>query len=129
MLKILATHTYVTVPDLAAAGRYLEEVCGFKKVRQVTRPGVNVVWYPGLELWEGDPEENPGVGQHLAWQVEDIDETVRMLKKRGVTFETESPKQVDVNLVDTREIIRYIFFTTPVGLRGELVEIGAAEEP
>lgn len=125
MFKIVATHVSMDVSDLAATQEYLEQVCGFEKLRQVTRPEFRVVWYPGLELWQAKPEATPGVVKHVAWQVDDIDEAVRVLKDRGMTFETEEPQQIDVNVVDTGESVRYIFFTSPVGFQGELYQVSS----
>ena len=65
----------------------------------------------------------PGIVKHVAWQVDDIDAAVVDLKAKGVTFDTAEIQQIDVNVVDTGEIVRYIFFTTPVGLQGELYEV------
>ena len=123
MFKILATHVSLDVEDLAATQKYLEDVCGFEKLRQVTRPDFTVVWYPGLELWQAGPDATPGIAKHVAWQVDDIDEAVRELKERGVNFDFEEPKQIDPAAVDTGEIVRYMFFSTPVGLQGEIYEV------
>ncbi|MFH1927349.1 MAG: hypothetical protein ABIK79_04125, partial [Chloroflexota bacterium] len=65
----------------------------------------------------------PGIAKHVAWQVDDIDEAVRELKERGVNFDFEEPKQIDPAVVDTGEIVRYIFFSTSVGLQGELYQV------
>lgn len=127
MFKILATHVSMDVANLDETRKYLEEVCGLKKLRQVTRPTFTVVWYPGLELWQAGPEATPGIVKHVAWQVDDIYEAVRVLKERGVTFETEEPQRIDVDVLDTGEIVRYIFFTTPVGLQGELYQVSPPE--
>ena len=123
MFQIVGTHVSLDVKDLDETVKYFEEVAGLKKLREVRRPGVRVIWYPGLELRQADPSATPGIVQHVAWQVDDIDEAVRALKEQGVTFEADAPKQIDVNVVDTGEIVRFIFFTTPVGLRGELYEV------
>jgi catechol 2,3-dioxygenase-like lactoylglutathione lyase family enzyme len=123
MFKILATHVSIDVEDLDATREYLEDVCGLEKLRQVTRPDFVVVWYPGLELWQVKPDATPGVVKHLAWQVDDLDEAVRVLKEKGVEFNADAPKQIDANVVDTEERVRYAFFTTPVGIQGELYEV------
>jgi len=127
MFKIVATHVSMDVSDLTATQEYLEQVCGFEKLREVKRPDFRVVWYPGMELWQVGPDATPGVVKHVAWQVDDIDEAVRVLKERGMTFETEEPQQIDVNVVDTGESIRYIFFTPPVGIQGELYQVSPPE--
>ena len=124
MFKVLDTHVSVDVANLDEARKYLEENCGLEKLRELNRPGVTVAWYPGLELSQAGPNVRPGIVKHVAWQVDDINQATQILKERGVIFESEEPKQIDVKLLDTREIIRFIFFTTPVGLRGELYQVG-----
>jgi uroporphyrinogen decarboxylase len=111
------------VADLDETMKYLEGTFGLKKLRQVTRPDFIVVWYPGLELWQAGPDATPGVVKHVAWQVDDIDQAVRVLKERGATFESDAPRQIDVDVLDTREVVRFIFFTTPGGLQGELYQV------
>lgn len=123
MFEILATHVSIDVANLNEARKYLEEKLGLQKIREVNRPEFTVVWYPGLELWQASLQATPGMVKHLAWQVDDIDEAVRMLKERGVTFESDRPQQVDVNVVDTGEIVRFIFFTTSLGFQGELYQV------
>ena len=128
MFKIVATHVSMDVADLDGTQKYLEQTCGLEKLREVKRPGFRVVWYPGLELWQAGPEATPGIVKHVAWQVQDIDEAIRVLRGRGVEFETDGPKRIDVDVVDTRERVRYVFFTTPVGFQGELYEVKPAEK-
>ena len=123
MFEIIDSHVSVDVADLEETRRYLEESCGLTKFREVNRPGLTIAWYPGLELWQATGEAAPGIVKHVAWQVDDIDAAVADLKARGVTFDTDEIQQIDVNVVDTGEIVRYIFFTTPVGLQGELYEV------
>ncbi len=123
MFEIIDSHVSVDVADLEETRKYLEERCGLQKSREVKRPGVTVVWYPGLELWQVADDATPGVVKHVAWQVDDIDAAVQDLKENGVTFATEEIQQIDVDVVDTGEIVRYIFFTMPVGLQGELYEV------
>lgn len=123
MFDILGTHVSMDVANLDETTKYLEETLGLKKLRQVTLPDFTIVWYPGLELWQAGPDATPGIAKHVAWQVDDIDEAVRELKERGVNFDFEEPKQIDPAVVDTGEIVRYIFFSTSVGLQGELYQV------
>ena len=123
MFEIIDNHVSVDVADLEATRSYLEESCGLNKLREVNRPGLTIAWYPGLELWQATDDAAPGIVKHVAWQVDDIDAAVVDLKAKGVTFDTEEIQQIDVDVVDTGEIVRYIFFTTPVGLQGELYEV------
>ena len=104
MFNIVGTHVSMDVADLDETRRYLEDVCGLEKLRQVTRPTFTVVWYPGLELWQAGPDSTPGAVKHLAWQVDDIDEAVRVLSQTGASFETEAPQAIDVEVVDLRTL-------------------------
>jgi catechol 2,3-dioxygenase-like lactoylglutathione lyase family enzyme len=124
VFKILATHVSIDVPDLQATKQYLEKTLGIKKLRQVDRPDLGqIVWYPGLELWQAGSDGTAGRVRHVAWQVADIDETIDFLKGNGVVFETEEPRQIDTRYLDTKEVIRFIFFKTPDGLEGELYQV------
>lgn len=126
MFEIIDNHVSMDVVDLEETRRYLEDCCGLTKFREVNRPGLTIVWYPGLELRQVTDDAAAGTVKHVAWQVDDITAAVADLKAKGVTFETEEIQQIDVNVVDTGETVRYIFFTTPVGLQGELYEVRPA---
>jgi catechol 2,3-dioxygenase-like lactoylglutathione lyase family enzyme len=123
MFHILATHVSVDVADLEATMRYLDDVLGLSELREVNRPNVRVVWYPGLELAQAKPESPPGVVKHVAWEVDDILAAMQDLRAQGVTFEGDEPRQIETAVVSTHQRVRYVFFTTPVGLRGELVQV------
>ena len=75
-----------------------------------------IVWFPGLELRQAAKDGAPGTVLHVAWQVDDIDEAVRVLRENGVTFESDEPRRIDAGSLDTDEIVRFIFFETPTGL-------------
>ena len=53
----------------------------------------------------------------------DIDATVERLMVRGVIFDTEEVQAIDVDVVSTKESVRYIFFDMPMGVKGELYEV------
>ena len=76
-------------------------------------------------MWYGEVEagDTPSVLKHFAWQVGDIEVAVRVLMERGVIFDSDRPKTVDPAVVDAGETVRYIFFSTPFGLSGELYEV------
>ena len=110
------------VADLEETIRYLEETLGLPKLREITVDGPGrIVFYPGLEVTQAAPGVTAGVVKHVAWEVEDIYEAIRELKKLGVTFETEGP--LEAPFEDTEELVLYIVFTTPVGLAGELIQV------
>lgn len=128
MFEIVATHVSLDVANLDETKKFLEERCGLKKLRELKRPdGSTVVWYPGLELWQAGLDTTPGLVKHVAWQVDDLQEAIRVLKEKGVSFETEEPRQIDVTVLDTKEIVHYIFFNTPAGFRGELYQVKPPE--
>jgi len=122
-MQILSTHVALDVADLEATIRYLEEVLGIPRLRQVFVPGLGrIVWFPGLELMQATPERPATAAKHVAWEVKDIVEAMRTLKARGVTFESDAPLEAIAPSPDTGERVLYCFFSTPVGLSGELTE-------
>lgn len=121
-MNIVATHVAVEVADLEATKKYLE-ASGIQKLRELRRGDVQVVWYPGLELRQAKPDGTPGVVQHVAWEVDDIASAMSELKATGVVFDTEGPNLLEVTLLDRADKVQYAFFTTPVGLRGEIVQV------
>jgi len=128
MFKIVSTHISTDVANLDETREYLEDVLGLEKLREVNREDIGtIVWYPGLELQQADSNAETGLVKHVAWQVDDIQEAIRVLKKKGVTFETEEARQIDECYLDTKEIVHYIFFRTPVGLQGELYQVRPPE--
>lgn len=126
-MNIVATHVALEVADLEATKRYLE-ASGIQKLRELRRGDVQVVWYPGLELRQAKPDGTPGVVQHVAWEVDDIGAAMQELKAQGVTFESETHNVVDQSLLDRGDKVEYAFFTTPVGLRGEIVQVTPASK-
>ncbi len=123
MFRILQTHVSVDVPDLTEAKKYLQEICGLEKIRELKKTDKTITWYPGVELSQVEDGEKPGIVKHIAWQVDDIRQAMRVLKEKGVCFDTEEPAEVDPALLDTKEVVRYVFFHTPIGFRGELYQV------
>ena len=75
---------------------------------------------PVLELLcptvpEGTTRETKGCYDHLAWHVEDIAQSMRELRGRGVNFTTPEP----LTVLDGRKIA---FFRGPDGERIEIVQ-------
>ncbi len=126
-MNIVATHVAVEVADLEATKRYLE-ASGIRKLRELWRGDVQVVWYPGLEMRQAKPDSTPGVAQHVAWEVDDIAGAMQELRANGVTFESETFIEIDVSLLDRADRVQYAFFTTPTGLRGEIVQVTPASQ-
>jgi catechol 2,3-dioxygenase-like lactoylglutathione lyase family enzyme len=122
-MQIVSTHVALDVTDLDASCRYLEEVLGLTRVRQVVVPGLGrIVWYPGLELMQATPERPVTAMKHVAWEVANIAEAMRTLKARGVKFDSDAPLEGMAPSPDSGERVLYCFFTTPIGLSGELTE-------
>lgn len=61
------------------------------------------------------PSTAPGVINHLAFKVADLDHQIQRLQGLGAIFETDSPKSINANK-------RVIFFRGPGGERIELLE-------
>ncbi len=128
MFNILATHSAFDVADLEATKQYLD-ARGIQKLRELTRPdGFKVVWYPGLELRQVELNATAGIVKHVAWEVDNIEAAMNDLKATGVVFDTETPNQIDVALLDRPDRVQYAFFTTPVGIRGEIVQVNAYQK-
>lgn len=127
--RILSTHVSTDVANLEQIKEYLEKTLGLERLRELNRPNQgSVVWYPGLELSQATSDARPGLLKHVAWQVDDIHEAIRVLRETGFMFETEEPREIDLKHLDTKEIVRFIFFETPLGFRGELYEVNPGAE-
>jgi catechol 2,3-dioxygenase-like lactoylglutathione lyase family enzyme len=126
-LNIVATHVAVEVADLEETKRYLE-TSGIEKLRELRRGDIQVVWYPGLELRQVKTDGTPGIAQHVAWEVDDIASAMSEMKVTGVVFDTEGPNLLDATLLDRADKVEYAFFTTPFGLRGEIVQVTPAAQ-
>lgn len=123
-LRILDTHVSTVVSNFNESKNYLENTLLLKPLRVLTRPGQGpVAWYPGLEICQAALGESPGLLRHVAWQVDGIDDAIRVLKEAGCRFESVGPREIDIDNLDTKELVRFIFFETPLGFRGELYEV------
>ena len=129
-MKILGSHVRVEVDDLDKAKERLSKLLGMAPLRQLRKPdGTCVVWYPGLELAESAQPVQQGLMSHLAWEVDDIQEAMQLLKANGVVFETGEARQIDPSLLDTKELVQFVFFESPLGFRGELYQITPTQSP
>jgi len=123
-MKILGSHVRIEVADLERTKEYLSKTLGMAPVRQLRKPDASVVvWYPGLEIAQSAQQSQPGLISHLACEVDDIQEAMRALKSTGVVFDTEEPRQIDSSYLDTKELVQFVFFQSPLGVRGELYQI------
>jgi methylmalonyl-CoA epimerase len=123
-------HLGIAVSDVAAAKRLYEDILGLKLTREevVHDQGVRTLFYPlagvKMELLESiDPggpiakhleKRGPGL-QHLAVEVEDIEEAIASLKAKGVRMIDETPRR---GVENTR-----IAFVHPKDTHGVLLEL------
>jgi hypothetical protein len=92
-------------------------------LRQLRKPdGTCVLSYPGLELAHSAKPAQPGLMSHLAWEV-DIRQAMQLLKANGVVFKSDDARQIDPSFLDTKELVQFVFFESPLGFRGELYQI------
>ncbi len=121
-------HTALTVNNLEESIAFYVEHFGFNLVKKYDRPDlkgkaalIKLVDYH-LELWEfGDAQTNQdalnnlkikGI-RHIAFSVEDIDQTVEELKSRGIDIS-------EIKLGASGK--KYAFFEDPSGIALELYE-------
>jgi catechol 2,3-dioxygenase-like lactoylglutathione lyase family enzyme len=116
-MQILGVHhVSINVDDVAAARRFYEGVLGL--TARTDRPDFSFggAWLDaGVEqvhLIEG--EVPPGLGQHFAFQVDDLDDAVATLRALGI--DVTDPVGVAQN--------RQAFCSDPAGNRVELQQVG-----
>jgi catechol 2,3-dioxygenase-like lactoylglutathione lyase family enzyme len=75
------------VGDLPEAERFYDQILGLDRVH--TEPGTAVTYRSGNTTLNVYKSEFAGTNQGTAalWEVDDLDDTVRELEARGVTFE------------------------------------------
>jgi catechol 2,3-dioxygenase-like lactoylglutathione lyase family enzyme len=92
-------HTGVPVSDVRKAKRFYGEILGFDEIERPKIKGVPGAWYEvdgtqvhiiGQRNAMAD-KDIPGIGTHIAVQVEDLEEAKRVLKKRRVKFQEFAP--------------------------------------
>ena len=123
-------HVGIAIADVAAAKKLYEDVLGLTLTREevVQEQGVRTFFYPiagvKLELLESITPDGPiarflekrGAGiQHLAVEVEDVEEAIAELKAKGVRMLDETPRK---GVEDTR-----IAFVHPKDTHGVLLEL------
>ena len=100
MIKLKSIrHTGVPVMDVEKAREFYGEVLGFKEIPRPDIKGIPGIWYE----WNGTQvhiigQRNemaakgvPGVGTHIALQVEDLEEAKKVLTERGIEFREFTP--------------------------------------
>ena len=129
-------HLGIAVVSIDEAKKLYEGILGLKLAREevVTDQGVRTHFYPlagvKLELLESIAPDGPiarhlekrGPGlQHLAVEVEDIDEAIRELKAKGVRMLDETPRK---GVENSR-----IAFVHPKDSHGVLLELVELPKP
>src|SRR5690348_16963433 len=103
-MNILGSHVRLEVDNLEKAKEQVSKLLGMAPLRELRKPdGTRVVWYPGLELAESAQPIQPSLISHLAWEVDDIQAAMQLLKTNGVAFETDEARQIDPSFLDTKE--------------------------
>ncbi len=100
MIKLKSIrHTGVPVMDVEKAREFYGGVLGFKEIPRPDIKGIPGIWYE----WNGTQvhiigQRNemaakglPGVGTHIALQVEDLEEAKKVLTERGIEFREFTP--------------------------------------
>jgi catechol 2,3-dioxygenase-like lactoylglutathione lyase family enzyme len=87
MLKDMNVQPMLPVKDLDKAARFYDETLGLRRVHE--EPGTAVVFKSGNTTLNVYKSEFAGTNKGTAavWEVDDLDDAVRDLKKKGVSFE------------------------------------------
>lgn|SRR5678815_5007893 len=87
MLSDTNVQLMLPVKDLESAEKFYEQVLGLRRVH--TMPGMVVTYQSGSTRLCVYRSEFAGTNQGTAalWEVDDVDDAVKELKTRGVTFE------------------------------------------
>jgi catechol 2,3-dioxygenase-like lactoylglutathione lyase family enzyme len=96
MLKLKAVrHTGIRISDVSKAKEFYGQIVG---MTELPRPELRVpgAWYEcnGVQIHligQSDSMKGPGVGPHIALQVEDLEEAKRELKAHGIPFQELTP--------------------------------------
>lgn len=121
-MRIVGTHHVALVAtDFPKLRRFYVEVLGLSVVGEFA--DLDIVFIEAgtttIELLgEGEMQRRPGAGwDHLAWEVEDVDETYRELSRRGVVFHV-----LPEDFPPDEPSLRIAFFKDPEGNVLELVQ-------
>jgi glyoxylase I family protein len=93
MRPLAVHHVSVMVPDVDEALRFYTEVLGLTQRDDRPELGIGGAWLDAgaqqLHLVQG--EAPPGMGQHFALLIDDLDETITELRRRGVDVSDPRP--------------------------------------
>jgi catechol 2,3-dioxygenase-like lactoylglutathione lyase family enzyme len=100
MIKLKSIrHTGVPVMDVDKARGFYGEVLGFKEIPRPEIRGIPGIWYEcnGTQVHiigqrnEMAAKGLPGIGTHIAVQVENLEEAKRVLTEKGIQFNEFTP--------------------------------------
>ena len=100
MIKLKSIrHTGVPVIDVDKAREFYGDVLGFTEIPRPEIRGIPGIWYEcnGTQVHiigqrnEMAAQGFPGVGTHIAIQVEDFEEAKRVLTEKGIAFNEFTP--------------------------------------
>jgi glyoxylase I family protein len=116
MQPMAVHHVSIMVPDVEGALRFYTDVLGLQQRTDRPDIGIGGAWLDAgpqqLHLVEG--EAPPGMGQHFALLVEDLDQAISELRERGL--EVSDPRPIGTSLQS--------FVSDPCG---NLIELHQAE--
>lgn len=96
MIKLKAVrHTGIRIADVDKAKEFYGHILGMTELPRPQLP-VPGAWYEcnGVQvhlIGESEAMRGPGVGPHIAFQVEDLEQAKQELKGRGIAFQELTP--------------------------------------
>jgi glyoxylase I family protein len=96
MIKLKAVrHTGVKITDVEKAKQFYGEIIGMTELPRPELP-IPGAWYEcnGVQvhlIGESNAMRGPGIGPHIALQVEDLEQAKRELTERGIPFQELVP--------------------------------------
>jgi glyoxylase I family protein len=100
MIKLKSIrHTGVPVLDVDKAREFYGDVLGFQEIPRPEIKGIPGIWYEcqGTQMHIIGQRNDmaakgfPGIGSHIAVQVEDLEEAKRVLTAKGIEFNEFTP--------------------------------------
>jgi len=98
MRPLAVHHVSIMVPDVEKALRFYTEVLGLEQRADRPELGIGGAWLDagGQQLHLVEGEAPPGLGQHFALLIDDLDATVAELRGRGL--EVSDPRPIGRSL-------------------------------
>jgi len=98
MRPLAVHHVSIMVPDVDKARRFYTDVLGLDERTDRPELGIGGAWLDagGQQLHLVEGEAPPGLGQHFALLIEDLDATIAELRDRGL--EVSDPRPIGRSL-------------------------------